>query len=270
MRIHNQISGFTEGDPIEGCPCLALFDICNAFPTIAHTWLFAVLAGINLSPKVFRLIKLLYHNSRAYPVGVGTGELLFIVLSGVRTGCPLSATLFLLALNPFVHMLNYLIVDPVVPSSCLCADDVGSALRALKSLSVHRSVFNLCARVAGMHLKPSKCFIVITVVNISPELIFAVKNWLQRNIPEWSDFQVVDCARYLGFFLGRDGRENTYKDPCEKYLSRVDELALAQAPALGTLIRYNERVATVFSYVAQVMPPPDPKRFCALEQRGVH
>ena len=84
----------------------ALYDICNAFPTIAHLWLFAVLACIRLNPLVYRLIQMLYYNSEAFSYGTGTGDFLFHVLSGVRTGCPLSATLFLIALNYFLIFLN--------------------------------------------------------------------------------------------------------------------------------------------------------------------
>ncbi len=37
-----------------------------------------------------------------------------------------------------------------------------------------------------------------------------------------------------------------------------------------SILRYNERVASVFSFVAQVIPLHDPPSLAALEQRGVH
>ena len=39
---------------------------------------------------------------------------------------------------------------------------------------------------------------------------------------------------------------------------------------LPVILRYNERVASVFSYVSQVTQIPDPSSLAALEQRGVH
>ena len=146
---------------------------------------------------------MLYCNSNAYSAGVGTGEFLFQVLSGVRTGCPLSATLFLLALNPFIDLFNYLSDGPKLSRSCMCADDVGSALRALKHMTIQHSIFKCAAKTSGMILKPSKCYIIISVVELTSELKSAVQAWLAQNIPEWTDFKVVAAGKYLGVFLGK-------------------------------------------------------------------
>ena len=90
-------SGF-EGDEVS---VLALFDIFNAFPSIAHVWLFAVLRCLKISPEIINIILHLYTNCAAYSRGAGTGDLLCYVLAGVRTGCPMSANLFLLGFNLF-------------------------------------------------------------------------------------------------------------------------------------------------------------------------
>ncbi len=157
-RIFNQISGYDSAADIGDCPVTALYDICNAFPTIAHLWLFAVLSCIRLNPLVYRLIQMLFYNSEAFSYGTGTGEFLFQVLAGVRTGCPLSATLFLIALNYFLDLFEYLSDGPKISASCMCADDIGSALRALKHLNIQHSIFRMCAKVSGMELKATKCF----------------------------------------------------------------------------------------------------------------
>ncbi len=72
MRIYNTVSGFSPAGDVGDCPITALYDICNAFPTVAHLWLFAVLACLQLNPKVYNIIKMLYYNSEAYSFGVGT------------------------------------------------------------------------------------------------------------------------------------------------------------------------------------------------------
>ena len=101
---------------------------------------------------------MLYYNSEAYAYGTGTGDFLFHVFAGVRTGCPLSATLFLIALNQFLDLFEWLSDGPKLSASCMCADDIGSALRALKHLKIQHSIFRFCAKVSAMELKPSKCF----------------------------------------------------------------------------------------------------------------
>ena len=271
MRVFNDLSGFQSlCSPIGKCPVTALYDICNAFPTVAHIWLFAVLACIGLDRRIYRVIYLLYLNSQAYSLGMGNGSFLFSVLSGVRTGCPLSSTLFLLVFNPFIELMALVSDGPRLSRSAVCADDVGSALRALTGLKAQASIFQLAARVAGMCLKPSKCFLVVSVCELTPELENRIKDWLASNIPAWKDFKIVPAAKYLGVFIGRDSEQLTFKAPCDKYLERVEELASTGAPSLPTILRYNERVVTVFSYVSQVIRPPDWKSLASLEQRAVH
>ena len=81
-----------------------LYDICNAFPSIAHKWLFAVLRALRLNLIIFNLTRVLYKCANAYAVGLGTGDWLFQILAGVRTGCPLSAPLFFIAINQIFDM----------------------------------------------------------------------------------------------------------------------------------------------------------------------
>ena len=125
-------------------------------------------------------------------------------------------------------------------------------------------------RVANMVLKPSKCFLVVSALDLTEDAVRAIKEWLATNIPEWRDFQIVSASKYLGITLGRSGAEETYRGPVEKYTERVKELAENQAPSLPTILRYNERVATVFSYVAQVVSPPAGVDLASIEQHSIH
>ena len=126
------------------------FSTCNAFPSIAHVWLFAVLKCLKLSSELINVILHLYTNCTAYSCGIGTGSLLFHVLAGVRTGCPLSANLFLLGFNPFVWMIIFLSDGPKVSRTCICADDVGSCLRALKGLKTSILFGDLLQMLLGL------------------------------------------------------------------------------------------------------------------------
>ena len=124
-------------------------------------------------------------------------------------------------------------------------------------------------KVSGIFLKPAKCFLVVSVAELSDDLVAAIKNWLLKSIPEWSEFNIASAAKYLGVYLGRDGAQLTFEQPITKYFERVEELAQSNAPSLPTLLKYNQWVASVNTYVSQVTPIPD----CALAgigQRGVH
>ena len=51
-RVCNLISGFAkESTAVEDCPILALYDIANAFPTIAHVWLHGPTINNNFEGK---------------------------------------------------------------------------------------------------------------------------------------------------------------------------------------------------------------------------
>ncbi len=63
MRVYSQLfdgKGLdTKGFRAEDCPVLALYGLCNAFPSITHLWLLAVLRCVNLAGSFYNLINLL-------------------------------------------------------------------------------------------------------------------------------------------------------------------------------------------------------------------
>ena len=90
-----------------------------------------------------------------------------------------------------------------------------------------------------MVLKPSKCFLVVTCVELTEEIKHAIRAWLTVNIPEWANFKIVSAGKYLGTMLGRNCRELTFNAPITKYARVCTELAEAKAPTLPTLLRYK-------------------------------
>ena len=102
MRVFNCMFGTcTSCSDIAKIPGTALYDFCNAFPTVLHEWLFFMLRCYKL-PHSFRcLIRSLYSKISALSSGIGDGTWLLDVLGGVKTGCPLRPLLFLLYIKPF-------------------------------------------------------------------------------------------------------------------------------------------------------------------------
>ena len=131
-------------------------------------------------------------------------------------------------------------------------------------------IWKIAAKVAGLVLKPSKCFLVVTCVPLTPAVKQAIANWIRNETPAWKNMQIVDNGRYLGVFLGVGGVEKTLKCCEEKYLSRCFDISLSVATALPTIVRYNERAVPVFGYISQVLLHPDIPRLKRLEQRGIH
>ena len=102
-------------------------------------------------------------------------------------------------------------------------------------------VWKIASRVAGLVLKPSKCFLVVTCVPLTPTVRQAIAEWLRIEIPAWTNMQIVDSGKYLRVFLGVGGFEKTFNVCEDKYLSRCFDIRLSVASALLTIVRYNER-----------------------------
>ena len=83
-------------------------------------------------------------------------------------------------------------------------------------------------------------------------------------------FLVQSSGKYLGWFLGADGVQNSFKEPLEKVVQRVHEVTEGNAPAASSIIRFNQRVAPVLSYVSQFSPPPIDKNIPELSQWSIH
>ena len=88
--------------------------------------------------------------------------------------------------------------QPKLSVTRICADDFGSALRSLSVLKTQASVFFLAARCAGLHLKPSKCVLIITICNLTDQLVSLIRAWLVVNVPEFADVIIASSGKFLG------------------------------------------------------------------------
>ncbi len=78
----------------------------------------------------------------------------FDFLSGVLQGCPASAFLFNLALDPFLPKFQSIFTEHGRGLMRACADDLGTALRALKQLTLLFPIFRDAQTLAGLMLNP--------------------------------------------------------------------------------------------------------------------
>jgi len=256
LRLFNNLADPAEIlRDISSIPACVLYDFCNAFPTLIHKWLFLVLVCLQVPAKIRAVVLSLYKLISAYSSGIGDESFLFHVLGGVRAGCPLSSVLFILCVNPFLYLFIMLSDNPGFSKTRVCADDFGSSIYALRTLRTHYSIFNVAALVAGLHLKPSKCVIVISCVHLSSEVKQGIIDWLLIHVPGFAQFKIQESGKYLGWFLGLQSIELSFQEPRVKFVNRIEEICSGKAPAATCICRYNQRAASVFSYVAQFAPP---------------
>ena len=131
-------------------------------------------------------------------------------------------------------------------------------------------IWKIAPSVAGLVIKTSKCFLVVTCVPLTPFVKQAIAQLLSVEIPAWKNIQIVDSGKYLRVYLGARCGEKTFTACEQKYLSRCFDISLSVASALPTIVTCNERAVPVFSYVSQVLLHPDIPRLKRLEQRRIH
>ena len=73
-----------------------LFDILAAFPSLNHKFIFKMLVHRGLPPPLVEFIRKLYDNVYSnFTVG-SAQSLIILIEAGIKQGCPLSATMFVL------------------------------------------------------------------------------------------------------------------------------------------------------------------------------
>ena len=96
--------------------------------------MFLVLEAICIPRGLLNVAVALYRDGSAYAEEGGTFVFLFKMLSGVLQGCPLSGTLFVIAIDPLLVMFHRFIHEPKLGMVRACADDIGATLNQLRTL----------------------------------------------------------------------------------------------------------------------------------------
>ena len=134
----------------------------------------------------------------------GSSHFLFPVGSGVLQGCPLSAILFTLAIDPLLHMLSKTIIKSGAGRVSACADDIAIAVQRAEQLKGIAKTFEIFESISGMSLAPAKCVVLLVSIAANAANKAVVRAWLASNLPKWAKFRIENSGVYLGFKLGRN------------------------------------------------------------------
>ena len=107
-----------------------------AFPSLFHEWIFLVLRATQCPLGIINVVEGIYHGNHAYILSGGTLTFLFHILSGALQGCPLSGSLFAMAVDPFLWAIHEKVDAKDTGVTRACADDIGQSLRSISTLKV--------------------------------------------------------------------------------------------------------------------------------------
>lgn len=232
------------------CAVGLLLDFANAFPSLDHGFMWAVLEAMGLPDEMLQVIKLLYHELYAEILYKGQVVGGFPILSGIKKGCPLSGALFALTLDPLIR--RYL-SELALRSSCICAfaDNIGLALlNVYAQLPPVLRIFALWARATGLQLKIPKCVLIPLFDGIGD-----LQAWLARQ-PEIRDVAVQSFGRYLGIEVGPGAHDAQWGEVVRKMRGRIGEIRNAGKSLAARVFMFNSYVSSVFGYKAQFSDVP--------------
>jgi len=246
----------THRDLLNHMPLLLLFDYAAAFPSVSHAWIRLILQFIRLPSGLFAVVCALYHKNQAF-LGTPDGIVfMFYILSGVLQGCPLSGSLFVIVIDPLLHMFKLHLEDTGLGVPRACADDVGVALRHLKDMNILCLFFSRYTLISGLTLKPAKCVVVLTARACSDHNCQVIREWLTGNCPAWKDMTICPSAKYLGFYLGPAAAPLQWKKAIAKFRDRVNHIHSFQLPAELAVSQFRIKAVPILGYIAQLVRPP--------------
>ncbi|KAL9966672.1 hypothetical protein ACROYT_G024784 [Oculina patagonica] len=159
IRTIEDIMEYTKIQQLSGL--MVAFDFEKAFDSLSWSFLFKALRAFNFGESFIRWVSVLYCNISSCVINNGFSSQLFDVRRGVRQGDPLSAYLFIIALEVLLVRIRSdvsikgIVVDKEIKLAAF-ADDLTTFLHdvnSLENLSTTLHKFGLCS---GLKLNAEK------------------------------------------------------------------------------------------------------------------
>ena len=229
-----------------GRAILAFFDFAAAFPSVAWTYLWMCMHYCGLPRPYIRAFKKIYANNVHFMRFMGKVYRAYTNASGVKTGGTASGTIFVLCIDPFLHLLR---------SRCgprdfgrAFADDIGYIVCDIEStLPKFAECFDLFGIVSNVKIKVKKTVIIPLWTNDIEEVTKIIENI----VPAWKDVRIALCGKYLGVYLGPGSGDKSWAAALEKYKARVQVARKTGSGFLSSVLEYNTMCVTTLSYIGQ-------------------
>ena len=99
----------------------------------------------------------LYSNNKFFYRSEGKAKLLYEILSGIIQGCPLSGSICVIVVDPFLRLFKKSLLDS---TNCAFADDIATIIQKLDDLQTLKANFDLFKDISGLDPKIKKCCLI--------------------------------------------------------------------------------------------------------------
>ncbi|CAK0822970.1 unnamed protein product, partial [Prorocentrum cordatum] len=236
-------------------PMFLSFDFRQAFPSLFREVIEKVLPRYGVPLGFCNAVAALYSNCLAFSSFRAEGtsaefEPLFALLCGIMQGCPLSGTVWCLAMDTPIRALLVAIAEHGFLTAC--ADDLGMLIKNAVALPSIDSTFVSIEFAFNLQLALHKCVLVPLWEELSEDTLQIVKAFLAKEVPRWSGFRVDSTAKYLGTHLGPGVTDfGIWKAAAGKWWTRCWELARTGMATSLAARAYNINALPCLSYLAQ-------------------
>ena len=230
---------------------IILFDFKAAFPSVSHTYMWAVLEKIGVPRKWILALQRLYVDNTHSVKFRGRTYGTFTTSSGVRQGCPVSPLIFAVVADVLLRKLAKAFPSQMVRAF---ADDTAMVVDNFHRYSEEiMRLFKEFGDISNLRLNLPKT----VIIPLWPTSIKSFRTFLHSDRPEWNNVAISFAAKYLGYLIGPDSYLHNWDAAVAKFRTRV--LAWSEVH-LG--LQYDCRVYRVFmfslfSFLAQLSVPPD-------------
>ena len=186
-------------------------DFQKAFDSVNHEAIFTLLDCVGFDNGTTNAIRALFNEAHCYSTIRGAQPVRIDFHSGVKQGCPLSPSLFILIMDVLIEML---ITTTGADVKCY-ADDLALGIENIQTcIRTIQKCFKIFGKATGLHINTSKSAVVPTAGATS------LKEHLHR--VGWADMQVLGNVTYLGIPIGKDvDLDTVFKQPHDKLVARL-------------------------------------------------
>jgi exonuclease III len=272
--VHTDQSGFVPGRDIRNTvlDILDTFDHCNltskegllllvdfrkAYDTLDRNYLYSSLSHLGLPPSFIASVRSLHEGSSTSLLLNGSLGSPIPLCSGVRQGCPLAPSLFILALEPFHRYLKtrlpgISLSNTVSKLNASFADDLTIMLNNYQELPIANDALRQFESLSGEAPNWNKMALIPmgpTALQIPPP---------QDPLSTIPILTTSTYERVLGINLSADPNDFTFTwDPLLSVLKRrVSLFKAAHLPTESRVHIVNSYLAPSFLYQAFFHPPP--------------
>ena len=212
IRFVQDLIDYTDTNNIPGI--LLQLDFEKAFDTIEWDFIWKTLEKFNFGPNFIQMVKTCYSDIKTGIMNNGYNTGWFKPTRGIRQGCPLSGSLFILVAEILAQLVRNnkdiegIYIDEFIFKLKQFADDTSAFLKNWKSVVELFKVTKDFRALSGLGLNANK------------SLIFWLGPWRTRQNNPFNLEQSNVCINTLGIMVGRNLNEQNTKN----YEQKLDKI----------------------------------------------